>query len=186
VDKLATKVIEVGGGEAPLYPGGYEDFLYWKRQRESPHLALPPPSERRREDMDDGTASVATKAAPPSAAPRVAPAPTPSPNPLAPRLRQSGAPPERQALERDLKRARTRLADLETRVSQTEQAVKALEARMTEPGFYDDRERAAQATEEHQKLMWETGDLMAQWEALQAEVDEKARSLAAVTPAPRR
>ena len=30
VDKLATKVIEVGGGEAPLYPGGYEDFLYWK------------------------------------------------------------------------------------------------------------------------------------------------------------
>ena len=26
--------IEVGGGEAPLYPGGYEDFLYWKRKRE--------------------------------------------------------------------------------------------------------------------------------------------------------
>ena len=35
VDKLASKVIEVGGGEAPLYPGGYEDFLYWKRQREA-------------------------------------------------------------------------------------------------------------------------------------------------------
>ena len=35
VDNLATKVIEVGGGEAPLYPGGYEDFLYWKRQRET-------------------------------------------------------------------------------------------------------------------------------------------------------
>ncbi len=35
VDKLATKVIEVGGGEAPLYPGGYEDFVYWKKQRES-------------------------------------------------------------------------------------------------------------------------------------------------------
>src|SRR5262249_7467514 len=34
VDKLASKVIEVGGGEALLYPGGYEDFLYWKKQRE--------------------------------------------------------------------------------------------------------------------------------------------------------
>ena len=57
---------------------------------------------------------------------------------------------------------------------------------MTAPGFYDDRERAAQAAEEHQKLMWETGDLMAQWEALQAEVDEKSRQLAATLPAPRR
>jgi hypothetical protein len=64
--------------------------------------------------------------------------------------------------------------------------VKALEARMAEPGFYDDRERAAQAAEEHQKLMWETGGLMSQWEALQAEVDDKARQLAAVAPAPRR
>jgi hypothetical protein len=57
---------------------------------------------------------------------------------------------------------------------------------MAAPGFYDDRERAAQAAEEHQKLMWETGDLVSQWEALQAEVDEKSEQLAAVTPAPRR
>jgi len=57
---------------------------------------------------------------------------------------------------------------------------------MAASGFYDDRERAARAAEEHQKLMWETGDLMAQWEALQAEVDEKAQQLAAATPAPRR
>ena len=61
-----------------------------------------------------------------------------------------------------------------------------LEARMAEPGFYDDRDRAAQSAEEHQKLMWEAGDLMAQWEALQAEVDEKSQQLAAAIPAPRR
>jgi hypothetical protein len=34
--------------------------------------------------------------------------------------------------------------------------------------------------------MWETGDLMSRWEALQAEVDEKTHQLAAATPAPRR
>jgi ATP-binding cassette subfamily F protein 3 len=55
VDKLATKVIEVGGGEAPLYPGGYEDFVYWKM-----HLAVSPAPARNRENLDDGTASVAT------------------------------------------------------------------------------------------------------------------------------
>jgi ATP-binding cassette subfamily F protein 3 len=217
VDNLATKVIEVGGGEAPLYPGGYEDFLYWKKLRETgATTGMPVASPRRREELEDGTASVATavhpkgpSAAPPKAAsstpppapkapagrhsgPKAAKAPVSPPptappsNPLAPRLRPSAAPPERQVLERELKRSKTRLVELEKRVTETEQAVKALEARMTAPGFYDDRERAAQAAEEHQKLMWETGDLMAQWEALQAEVDERARQLAATIPAPRR
>jgi ATP-binding cassette subfamily F protein 3 len=210
VDKLATKVIEVGGGEAPLYPGGYEDFLYWKTHLTP--LAVPPVPSRHREDLDDGTASVATKTVPPAEAPPKAPSkavpsvhfpkagahgkaspkpgkpslPAPPPNPLAPRLRPSGAPPERQALERELKKTKLRLLEIEKRVTDSERAVKELEARMAEPGFYDDRERAAKAAEEHQKLMWETGDLMARWEALQAEVDEKAQQLAAVTPAPRR
>jgi ATP-binding cassette subfamily F protein 3 len=217
VDKLATKVIEVGGGEAPLYPGGYEDFVYWKKRREaggsdlggSSTLAVSPAAARNREDLDDGTASVATAAplphppraahrthtAPPpkgnspkpSKAPSPAPASSPpSPDPLAPRLRPSNASPERQVLERELKKTKARLLELEKRITDSEQAVKALEARMAAPGFYDDRERAAQAAEEHQKLMWETGDLMSRWEALQAEVDEKSQQLAAVTPAPRR
>ena len=89
-------------------------------------------------------------------------------------------------LERELKKSKARLAELEKRVTETEQAVKELEARMASPGFYDDRDRAAQSAEEHQKLMWEAGDLMAQWEALQAEVDEKiaaARRRPARTPA---
>jgi chromosome segregation ATPase len=81
---------------------------------------------------------------------------------------------------------KTRLAELEARVAEAEQAVKSLEARMAEPGFYDDRARATQAAEDHQKRMWEAGELMAQWEALQGELDEKTRELAAVTPAARR
>jgi ATP-binding cassette subfamily F protein 3 len=197
VDKLATKVIEVGGGEALVYPGGYEDFLYWKKQQEAGSLALPPVQTRKREDLDDGAASVATAAPKPSqpATPNSAkstavatPAPkTPLGSPTsAPRLRQSDALPERQVLEREVKRMKTRLAELEIRVAEAEQAVKALEVRMAEPGFYDDRARAAQAAEEHQKAMWQAGELMAQWEALQAEYDEKSQQLAAVTPTARR
>jgi ATP-binding cassette subfamily F protein 3 len=220
VDNLATKVIEVGGGEALLYPGGYEDFLYWKKQREAgidapvagskgPKPPAPVAAPARGE-RDDGTASVATrsplrpKPAAAHAAVRQARAPvkakaTPGPkhatappaqpspaNPLAPRIRQSGTPPERQVLEREVKRMKTRLAELEARVADAEQAVKTLEAQMAEPGFYDDRARAAQAADDHQKRMWEAGELMAQWEALQGELDEKSRELAAVTPAARR
>jgi ATP-binding cassette subfamily F protein 3 len=201
VDKLATKVIEVGGGEALVYPGGYEDFLYWKKSL----LALPPAPARKREDLDDGAASVATAAlsfppvsfpsrqsvsAKPSPSPAKAAAPAPK-TPLgapaaAPRLRQSGSAPERQALEREVKRMKTRLAELEARVAEAEQAVKALETQMAAPGFYDDRARATEAAEEHQKRMWQAGELMAQWEALQGEYDEKSQQLAAVTPSARR
>ena len=217
VDNLATKVIEVGGGEALLYPGGYEDFLYWKKQREAgidapvggtkgpkPPAAVAAPA---RGERDDGTASVATRthpkpvaahssarqaaaphkgktAAGPKQAAVASPAPPSSTNPLAPRIRQSGAPPERQVLEREVKRMKTRLAELESRVAEAEQAVKALEAQMAEPGFYDDRARAALATGDHQKRMWEAGELMAQWEALQGELDEKSRSSRRSRPRP--
>ncbi len=84
--------------------------------------------------------------------------------------------PDRQARERDLKRLKTRLVELEKRIAEKEQAVKALEAQMAAAGFYDDRARAEQAAEEHRKLMWEVGDLMAQWESLQTEVDEQPQA----------
>ena len=38
---------------------------------------------------------------------------------------------------------------------------------MSAPGFYDDREASKHVIDQHQALMWEVGDLMAQWEALQ-------------------
>jgi ATP-binding cassette subfamily F protein 3 len=213
VDRLATKVIEVGAGEAPVYPGGYEDFLYWKTQREAGETAAPPGGPRSRAEPDDGVASVTTSVTAPvttaagstgngggpasgstrrvkkAGRKKGAPVPAdppPPPDPLAPRLRRAGAPPDRQALERELRRTRARLAELEKRVTESEQAVKALETLMASPGFYDDRDRAATAAEEHQQLMWQTGDLMAQWEALQAEVDEKSGRLAELTPSPGR
>ena len=34
VDKLATKVIEIGHGDALVYPGGYEEFLWSRKERE--------------------------------------------------------------------------------------------------------------------------------------------------------
>jgi hypothetical protein len=45
---------------------------------------------------------------------------------------------------------------------------------MSAPGFYDDREASKAALGRHQALMWEVGDLMGQWEALQAHAAEHA------------
>ena len=35
VDKLATKIVEIGGGGALVYPGTYEEFLWSRKQREA-------------------------------------------------------------------------------------------------------------------------------------------------------
>src|SRR5712691_9782453 len=186
VDKLASKVIEVGGGEAPLYPGGYEDFLYWKKQQEAGLAAPVPQAPKPRRDEGEAPSKPAAKVAVPPAKvaaskpavdPRRNGRPTgPGYDPLAPRLRKPDVLPDRQPRERDLKRLKTRLVELEKRIAEKEQAVKALEAQMAATGFYDDRARAEQAAEEHKKLMWEVGDLMAQWESLQTEVDEQAQA----------
>jgi len=51
--------------------------------------------------------------------------------------------------------------------------VKELEATMAAPGFFADLEASKPVTDRHQALMWEVGDLIAQWEALQEHAAEQ-------------
>jgi ATP-binding cassette subfamily F protein 3 len=176
VDRLATKVLEIGGGEALLYPGGYEEFVDWKRRRESgldaplPAAAAPAPSEARPAAPSRPRPSPGPK--PAASKPRAkAPEPAVARDPMAPRLRPRNAKPERSVALREARKLKARLAELELRVAEKEAAVKALEAQMAAPGFYDDRAAADRKVAEHQALMWEVGALMGQWEMLAAEVE---------------
>ncbi|MCM2256533.1 MAG: ABC-F family ATP-binding cassette domain-containing protein [Vicinamibacteria bacterium] len=199
VDRLANKVVEVGGGQALFYPGGYEDFLYFKKQRAAgldvalPKAPVPAPEKTERHAAAPPTpaAKPKTEAAPAAKAPAhaasakgkpaKAEAAKPSYDPLAPRLRTKEAAPDRAAeererkqREREAKKREQRVKELEARIAATETAVKALEAAMAAPGFYDDRAAAEKKVDEHKNLMWEVGDLMHQWEMLQAEAEAEA------------
>jgi ATP-binding cassette subfamily F protein 3 len=195
VDRLANKVVEVGGGQAFVYPGGYEDFLYWKKQQEAGAATSAadrsPDRGRRRPRRSSGPRGEETTRSPlrPRRRPRPPRPPsrppprrttarphTPAPayDAMAPRLRTGGATPDRQARERELKRMKARVTELEKRIAEKEKAVKEIEALMASPGFYDDRSRADKAANDHKALMWEVGDLMNQWESLQGEVEAKA------------
>jgi len=193
VDRLATKVVEVGGGGALLYPGGYEDFLFWKKQREAGVEAPMPTRDRRpvphlKPPKEEAVAGpVARPAAAPAPPPRRsgetaskhrnAPAlaksleEQPGYDPLKPRLRPAGAPPERQVREREARRMRARIVEVERRIGEKEQEVKDIEHLMATPGFYDDRGPADRAVAERQRLLAEVSELMAEWEALQAGVE---------------
>jgi uncharacterized coiled-coil protein SlyX len=61
---------------------------------------------------------------------------------------------------------RDRIAELEARIADHERAIREIEASMSAPGFYDDREAAQPLIDRHQSLMWQVGELMHQWEAL--------------------
>ena len=47
VEKLATKIIEVGHGAAVIYPGTYAEFLWSKAQQENPKPQIPSPRSQR-------------------------------------------------------------------------------------------------------------------------------------------
>ena len=191
VDRLASKVIEVGGGQALLYPGGYEDFLYWKKQREA-GLAPPLPTKERKPVVHLKESSAEHPKPAPAAPARPRPAPkattkddgTPGPlpivgadppayDPLAPRLRPPGAAPDRQAREREARKARARMVELERLIAEKEQAIKDIEHLMATPGFYDDRATADRSVAERQQLLEGVETLMAEWESLQTAVEAK-------------
>jgi ATP-binding cassette subfamily F protein 3 len=147
VDKLATKIISIGGGEALLYPGNYEEFLWSQKQREQ-RAAEPP----------------AAPAPKPKPAPAAGKTPTPPPVSYEERKRQEA---DARKAKKALDARRKRIDDLESRIAEREQAIKEIEATMSAPGFYDNHESAKPIIDRHQTLMWEVGDLMHQWEELQ-------------------
>ena len=173
VEKLATKIIEIGHGQALVYPGTYKEFLWHK--------------EHGTGTRDPGSgirAQTTSKADQQPKAPSRKPAPrAPSPESRAPNP-ASGVPSpdsrearkqqeaERRKRDREAQALQKRITDLEGRIAEREAQVKELEARMATAGFYDDREGSRQVVDRHQALMWEVGDLMAQWEALQEHAQE--------------
>jgi ATP-binding cassette subfamily F protein 3 len=161
VDKLATKVIEIGNGGALLYPGNYEEFLWSRKNAQLPTPDFQPePAATKLRRSEVGTKLRRSEVGPHDAR-------------SAPKAEQvSYAERKRQESEaRRIRKAqgarKKRIDDLETRIAEREKEIKEIEAAMSAPGFYDDRDRSRPVIDRHQALMWEVGDLMGQWESLQ-------------------
>jgi ATP-binding cassette subfamily F protein 3 len=175
VDKLATKVIEIGNGGALLYPGNYEEFLWSRKHQEAPQPPAPEPRTpspgRLRQGSGSSARALRGKPPAPSAHPQEKGEPR-APSPELPLKKSSYEERKRQEAEarrvRKVEGARKkRIDDLEARIAEREEEIKEIEAAMSAPGFYDDRAASKPVIDRHQALMWEVGDLMGQWEALQ-------------------
>jgi ATP-binding cassette subfamily F protein 3 len=185
IDKLATKVVEIGNGRALLYPGTYEEF-HWSKTHAGQAPALPDglgkaslaPKAPKTSKTSAGPARHATTATHTRGAkPGTGGAKPPAAAPKAERVADYGAKKradaEARKRDREGRALQSRIADLEGRITEREQEIARLEAAMAEPGFYEDREKSKGVVDRHQALMWEVGDLMGQWEALQAHAAEQ-------------
>jgi ATP-binding cassette subfamily F protein 3 len=159
VERLATKIIEIGHGEGVVYPGTYTEFLWHKEHPTEPVKAQIPKPKSQTPNPKAPQAPQALKA--PQA-------------PSTSREDRKRDDAERKKKQRAAESLQRRISDLEVRIAEKESQVKELEAAMSAPGFYDDRDAAKAAADRHQALMWEVGDLIGQWEALQEHASEHA------------
>jgi ATP-binding cassette, subfamily F, member 3 len=172
VEKLANKIIEIGHGQAVVYPGTYAEFLWSKAQKErpTPNSQLPTPkaaTTKVAKEIAKGAKTAGTKDE--GRGPDHGPG-TKAQGPSRDDRKRLDA--ERKKKQRSFETLQKRIAELEGRIAEREARVKELETTMSAPGFYEDRDASKQLVDQHQALMWEVGDLMGQWEALQEHAAE--------------
>ena len=170
VDKLATRVVDIGRGDAVVYPGNYEEFLWSKKQRASSSMG-----DDRLAIADEPKVKSAGKAATPST-PRASaidhrPSIIEQPPKPASYEEKKRADAEARRARKEAEARQRRIQELEARIAKAEAGIKELEATMAAPGFYQNHETSKPIIDRHQALMWEVGDLMNKWEALQAETE---------------
>jgi ATP-binding cassette subfamily F protein 3 len=173
VEKLATKIIEIGHGEAVVYPGTYAEFLWHKEHPEEPAKSQIPRTKSQTKPKSQSKRATTSPAARTLSAPRGEPDKA-RPTAQTSRDSRKAAEAERKKKQRASEALQQRIADLESRIAEREAQVKDIESAMGAAGFYDDRQAASALIDRHQMLMWEVGDLMAQWEALQEHAAEHA------------
>jgi ATP-binding cassette, subfamily F, member 3 len=164
VERLATRIIEVGNGRAESFPGTYLEFLWRKEHLEDGRTASDErgaTSAERRATSDERRAKNDGRRAQNDGR---------RTKPDEGRTKTEDARKQDQAEQRkrgrELKARQTRLTDLEARIAAAETAIKELESAMSAPGFYEDRTAAQGVIDRHQALMWQVGELMHQWEML--------------------
>jgi ATP-binding cassette subfamily F protein 3 len=150
IDKLATRVFEVGDGKVEIFPGNYEDYLWRKQggQHVAPTLA------------DVPGAKAAKTGSPSVSKPSAADQPTNGNRAEAESVTESSKkrlnPIKRKQME-------DRVHELEEKISHTESAIEGLETALQNFVSADESQRQSQELEQH-KASHKT--LIQEWEGL--------------------
>jgi ATP-binding cassette subfamily F protein 3 len=166
VERLATRIIEVGSGTAIVYPGTYTEFLWHKQHGPATSAG------REKEEAPAGRPAPDARKGHGASAPGAEAGPGTNKKTHDEKKRVDAEVRKRQRAE---KARHLEIDQLEQQIADCEQTIKELERQMSAPNFYDDRTAAQTVIDEHQRLMWKVGDLMHQWEELHSGSPSPAR-----------
>src|SRR5687767_201150 len=140
VERLATKIIEVGNGKVTLYPGDYKAFLWSKERREADQAGKAGGASKAGEA---GRAGKDKRSSPPARPAQPAP-------PARAYAERKQANAEQRRRERSLKALKDRVAEIEARIADREKAIKDVEEKMSAPDFYSNHEASKPVLAQHQ------------------------------------
>jgi ATP-binding cassette subfamily F protein 3 len=167
VEKLANKIVDIGQGQAQVFPGTYAEFLWSKDNRGRPADLSAVATRGAKAEAPSTKVGVARGAKSPAAREtRAGPPRNDDGAASAHEVRKQVQAAQRKR-DQEVRRHQSTISELEARIAEREQAIKDIEAAMSAPGFYENRDQAQPLIDRHQALMWEVGDLMHQWEELQ-------------------
>jgi ATP-binding cassette, subfamily F, member 3 len=172
VERLATRIVEVGDGTAVSYPGTYKEFLWHKQHgqegREGQERHRQDGRERRNGREARPVHTAVYRAENQNAEQR-------RPIPQQAHAEKKRVDAEARKRQRAEQARLSAIEKLEEHIAECERTIKDLEQQMAAPGFYEDRTGAQRVIDQHQSLMWKVGDLMHQWEELQTGSPSAAR-----------
>jgi ATP-binding cassette subfamily F protein 3 len=183
VERLATKIIEIGSGTAIVFPGTYKEFLYHKEhagdttRQEGARSGKQEGTKAERQDGKAGRQEGKAVVPRPSQHSHDRDDQKPAATPKQSHDDKKRVDAEARKRQRAVQARQARIDTLEARIAETEAAIRDVEQQMSAPGFYDNRAAAQPVVDRHQALMWQVGDLMHQWEELQTLNDPTAEPL---------
>ncbi len=154
IDKLATRVFEIGDGKVEIYPGNYEDYL-WRKQGGAKTVPT----------LEDVPRAISARS-------RSAPAPSaPKAAPTVPANGNSAAEPAKTSEESKIKRVNPikrkqiedRVHELEEAISRAEAAITACETALQNFVSAEESQRQSQALDQHKASH---ATLIEEWESL--------------------
>ena len=168
VERLATKIVEVGDGKADALSRAPTRSSCGRKEQGAPAArprgAPPAPGSRQRPQRSQRTARR-------NRARRCHPSHRRTTHDDA----QKRDAAERSKRETRVQGLRDRIAELEARIAEREAAIKDARADDGGAGLLRATTRQSKPVlDQHQALMWEVGELLGQWEMLQSEAEQYA------------
>src|SRR5579883_3273129 len=157
IDKLATRVFEVGGGTLEVYPGNYEDFLYRKEHPGAAAVSAP----------DGAAADPRPAAAAPAAARPAKPA----------HAKKRLNPQKRRQMEQAIQ-------EIEAEIARVEAEIAMLEGAMARHETFRDPSKAQSTVARYEEQREKRAALYADWERKSARLEAAEAASAEADPAP--